>query len=325
MKTDFFKSVLLFASAAFALPAFGSLKFAFVAPDALTPQNAAVFNGMRDAFAELQSRYGKTFEVEYIDARLSAENQAKQLGGAYIGGFAGAVVLPVECAKPLSEKISALADRGFPVALVGSDMPESKRLCFVGDDRDSFGKILSGLIAELSRGKKFSLFCYFRGAPSADITPTDTAEISALLGGAMPLDAYKEAVSKYNPKLVSADYYSVYARQNSVEIMRRDDYGELFFSPYLLADMQPIKRDSDRLFAVCVGAVPQLERYLADSSVNACVFGDYYGWGYFAARALAEKAVGKSNPEKEVRLLKPLVATPKNLNSFIADWRRWLR
>lgn len=141
----------------------------------------------------------------------------------------------------------------------------------------------------------------------------------------MPLDAYKEAVSKYNPKLVSADYYSVYARQNSVEIMRRDDYGELFFSPYLLADMQPIKRDSDRLFAVCVGAVPQLERYLADSSVNACVFGDYYGWGYFAARALAEKAVGKSNPEKEVRLLKPLVATPKNLNSFIADWRRWLR
>ena len=147
MKTDFFKSVLLFVSAAFALPAFGSLKFAFVAPDALTPQNAAVFNGMRDAFAELQSRYGKTFEVEYIDARLSAENQAKQLGGAYIGGFAGAVVLPVECAKPLSEKISALADRGFPVALVGSDMPESKRLCFVGDDRDSFGKILSGLIA----------------------------------------------------------------------------------------------------------------------------------------------------------------------------------
>ena len=38
MKTDFFKSVLLFVSAAFALPAFGSLKFAFVAPDASPPK-----------------------------------------------------------------------------------------------------------------------------------------------------------------------------------------------------------------------------------------------------------------------------------------------
>ena len=141
----------------------------------------------------------------------------------------------------------------------------------------------------------------------------------------MSVEQFRTLVKPYRCVLVGTEYYSVYAQKNAVEIMRRDDYGELFFNPYLFADMQPIKRDSDRRFAICIGAIPQLEQRLADGFLTACVYGDYYGWGYFAARALVEKIMDKAEPSQRVRLLAPLTATSASPSAFSADWRKWMK
>ncbi len=302
------------------------VKFAFLAPDGLTPINSAVYNGIRDAFKEFQARYGRKFEIEYVSAGRSQQTQTRQLGGAYIGNFQGAVVFPVSDSAELGSKISELSGKGFPTALVGVDIPKSGRLCFVGDDSQEFEKAVSGLIAKLSKGKIFEMFCYLKNdAGMVDIDVGDASKIKPLLGFGLSYQQFANIVKPHRVKIVAVDYYSVYASMFSVEIMRRDDYGELFFSPYLFADMQPVKRDPDRIFSICLGAVPQLERYLSDGSLSACVYGDYYGWGYFAARALAEKSLDGAKPAVLVRLLKPIVATPETVHSFSADWRKWMK
>ena len=119
--------------------------------------------------------------------------------------------------------------------------------------------------------------------------------------------------------------YSVYADTNAALIMRRDDFGEIFISPELLADTAPIRPDIDRTFAICVGALPQLAGYLERRQISACVYHDYYGWGYFAARTIAEKLMDGFEPSLPARLLAPLVATPQDADSFKADWRKWIK
>ena len=56
--------------------------------------------------------------------------------------------------------------------------------------------------------------------------------------------------------------------------------------------------------------------YLAD---------DYYGWGYFAARALAEKVFEKTEPKERIYEIAPLQASPDKVAEFIKDWRKWLK
>ncbi|MBQ6534787.1 MAG: hypothetical protein IJI37_06405, partial [Opitutales bacterium] len=72
-------------------------------------------------------------------------------------------------------------------------------------------------------------------------------------------------------------------------------------------------------------ALPQLAGYLERRQISACVYHDYYGWGYFAARALAEKLMDGFEPSLPARLLAPLVATPQDADSFKADWRKWIK
>ena len=100
-------SVLFFASNVLAGK---GVKIAFLAPDGLTPQNSAVYNGMRDAFSEFKMRYNRDFSLEYFSAGNSQTEQVSQLGGVYIGGFAGAVVFPVAGGDALGGKISDLAE-----------------------------------------------------------------------------------------------------------------------------------------------------------------------------------------------------------------------
>lgn len=316
-------SVLFFAGNVLAEK---NVKIAFLAPDGLTPQNSAVYNGMRDAFSEFRMRYNCGFSLEYFSAGNSQAEQVSQLGGAYIDGFAGAVVFPVSGGGALGGKISDLAGKNFPVALAGRDVPDSKRLCFVGTDSAAAAKRIAELLKKHSPRGKIPLYCYFKTTePTDDLSVSDAVKITPFLGLSMSAEQFRSLVEPYRCVLVGAEYYSVYAQRNAVEIMRRDDYGELFFNPYLFADMMPIKRDSDRRFAICIGAIPQLEQRLADGFLTACVYGDYYGWGYFAARALAEKIMDKTEPSQPVRLLEPLTATSANPSAFSADWRKWMK
>jgi len=302
------------------------MKFAFLAPDPINPVNAAIYNGIKDAFKELENRYGKEFEVEYISANSDAENQARQLGGAYIDGFMGAVIYPAGDVPELRAKIAEAAENGFMCAAIGQDLPNSKRFCYVGGDPEKFVEILKSRIERLAGGKKLCASVYFKSsAPEEEIGFSDSKRISELLGSLMPYESFKKIAEPLSPKIVAVDYYSVYAAANSVEILRRDDFCEIFFSPYLFSDMAPVKPDGDRVFAICVGAVPQLEKYIASGQITACIYSDYYGWGYFAARALLEKTIDNSDPSVPVRLIPPLIATPATVDSFIADWRKWIK
>ena len=67
-------------------------KIAYIGNSAMPSANVAIYNGARDALKELQSRYNKKIEIEFV-SQSSADNQIKKLGSSYIDGYKGTILL----------------------------------------------------------------------------------------------------------------------------------------------------------------------------------------------------------------------------------------
>ena len=301
------------------------VKVAFLATDLRNPANAAIFNGLGDALKEMQSKYSCVFEVEYLSADNSPQKQPAQLTNAFFGGFKAAVILPVFGAD-FSGGLSSLKGGNFAVASVGARISDSVSSIST-DKRDIAAKVKRAMKRLSKNSKHYSLLCYFKYlGPEYGVDLKSEAEVSKLLYPWLGYGDFKNIVEGESvAKGVALDYYGPYAVKNAVEISRYDNFGEIFFSPWIIADMYPIKADADRLFAICIGSLPQIEIYLRNGQISCCVYDDYYGWGYYAARSIAEQLFSKARPKAEHRLIPALEADSSNLKSFVDDWRKWIK
>lgn len=298
----------------------------FVAADSLSPATSAVYNGMRDAFEDMKARFGKTMEVRYVSANGSADKQNLELGSAFTDGARAAVVLPVS-GTSIKAKIKELAASGFPVAALGEESPETEAFYCVRTDSKKTLEVLREALSKFTRSGLYPLAVYFKSRESADkISLADLSSHGKSLPPILPADSYKKLLGDYKILNVAAfPFYSGYWKANAIEIARYDNYGILFLGADVLADVIPLSEDHDRRFAVCVGVLPQLDSYLASGQLDLCVYDDYYGWGYFAARALAEKVFEKTEPKERIYEIAPLQASPDKVAEFIKDWRKWLK
>ena len=182
-------------------------------------------------------------------------------------------------------------------------------------------------LSKFTRSGLYPLAVYFKSRESADkISLADLSSHGKSLPPILPADSYKKLLGDYKILNVAAfPFYSGYWKANAIEIARYDNYGILFLGADVLADVIPLSEDHDRRFAVCVGVLPQLDSYLASGQLDLCVYDDYYGWGYFAARALAEKVFEKTEPKERIYEIAPLQASPDKVAEFIKDWRKWLK
>ncbi len=321
---SYIAAVLFIAASAYA----DTVKIAFLASDKLNPSNAAIFNGARDAFKELGSRFDKNFELVYVSADQSPQKQINQVNNLFLNQYGGAIIYAVHgTQKELSKLIPKLRESGFFMASVGAEIPDSQCVYHVGTDSDLFAQYLEREITILGGGRLKEVLCYFHSlSGSKKLSLSDKAEIEKLIYPHIQFDQFEKIFKPFGPyKMVEMAHYAIYSQENKVEILRYDNYGEVFFSPEILASMAPIPNDSDRRFAICLGALPQLDFYLKTRQLDAVIFDDYYGWGYYGARALAEKIIEGTDAENPKRLLRPLLAKPSTAKSFADDWVRWLK
>ena len=299
----------------------GNMKIAFVADISYLQANSAILNGIKNISKELSVSRGEQIEVAFFEFDNS-KKQSDMLSNLYMNGFSGAVLLPVDNNAELSSKISELKKSHFPIVVLDNKVNFSDALCSIYTNQDMRIALIENVINKRS-SKNTKIACYLKGTSSKSVPVNDDIQIKQYLP--YPSDFYL-FTSIFKSRILSidvVDFYSSYADINKVEIMRRDSYGEVFFSPKILSNMQPITPDTDRAFALCVGALPMLEFYLATSAITDCIYDDYYGWGVFAIRAIVDyKNNVKVSSQYAVR---PIYVTNDNYKIFSSDWQKWLR
>lgn len=108
--------------------------------------------GINEAYEEF-SNFGLDiifYENNSTDhiAQLNALNLAEEKG------VEGIVISPIYC-RDIKEKINELEEKGISVVTINTDIPESKRSCFIGQDGISAGRVAGELMGEiLSQGGK---------------------------------------------------------------------------------------------------------------------------------------------------------------------------
>ena len=303
-------------------------KFAFIGCQKLSQGNSAIFNGAKNTAAEISRSAHADYKVEFYSMPDSPAGQISALDSAFLGGFSGAIVAPAAEDATLLRRIGELQKRGFYVAVVGSCL-DSDAVVGVATDTAKTAQVVEKALSPL--GKKTEIFCYFKGTGSLRTTPNAVAADSEFLRGRLSRADFEKIFSQRPCTVVECLFYGVYARENAEEIMRRDDFCEVFFSPDLLSDISPIKPDHDRVFSLCIGALPHLEYYLQSGQIDCCIYDDFYGWGVYAARSLiavgnlASGGSGKKRglPQPVRKVVPPVVVDKKNWREFSKDWNSW--
>ncbi len=299
----------------------GNLKIAFISDKSLLQANTAIFNGARNTAKELSKTIGKKIEISFIDAStVNAQNDA--ISKAFVDGYVGAIVYPISTSE-ISAKASSLKKSGFVLVSVGKECSDNSVLCSVITDNDIRASLIENVIKKRSKFAN-KVACYFKGSSSESVSLEDSVKIKTLLNADFNFQNFQKVFGGRDFSIDVIDFYSVYADANKIDIMRRDNYGEVFFSPKILSNMQPITPDTDRLFSLCIGGLPMLEFYFATGALSDCVYDDYYGWGVFALRSIIDSKVSNADVIK-VRKLRPIHASKENYSIFVSDWRKWLR
>ncbi len=123
-----------------------SITIGVIVQAADTPFMEKVLEGAKDAKAEVE-RLGADVIIRRIrdfDARRAVElmHELKK------EGCDGIALVPVEDER-LKETINEFADENIPVITFNSDIEDSKRLCFVGQDTFQSGRVAAGLMADI--------------------------------------------------------------------------------------------------------------------------------------------------------------------------------
>lgn len=129
-----------------------SVRIGVILQSADTPFMKKVLNGIEDAKVEVE-RMG----IEVIVKKLSGIDSVKVMDTMKkmrASGCKGIAMVPVED-EELKKLIREFVEEGIPVVTFNSDLEDSDRLCFVGQNALQSGKVAAGLMAEiLPKGAK---------------------------------------------------------------------------------------------------------------------------------------------------------------------------
>ena len=116
-----------------------------LAPD-FNPFVGEIRKGVADAYNELK-HFGLTLDVEVINA-LNADEQIKILNKLEKKGVDGIAIVPID-SQSVRDCINRLINKGIKVVTFNSDIYNTNRLCFVGQDNEKAGRVVCNLMENI--------------------------------------------------------------------------------------------------------------------------------------------------------------------------------
>lgn len=120
-----------------------------LAPD-YNPFVDEIKKGVWGAFQELYDS-GVKIDVEVIRS-IDAKEQANILDKLLKDGISAISMVPIEH-ELIREHMNSIIGKGIPIVTFNSDIKDTQRLCFVGQDHIMGGRVAGGLMSKLLNGK----------------------------------------------------------------------------------------------------------------------------------------------------------------------------
>jgi LacI family transcriptional regulator len=247
--------------------------------------------------------------VNYISTDIAdpeAQNRVlRDLAGHGIDGVAISPNDPQVAARAIDE----LIDRGIPVLTVSSDVPESRRLCYVGCDYYRAGRIAGYLLGRLLGGRGKIAVITFSGA---------------VLSINQRIEGFTDAISAFADISVAGHYTLSRTGEETYDFVRRlllTDLGinGLFVSYGVLEQAGRALRDAGmarKVALVGYDLSAQIASLIREGVVDATICQEPFNQGYYPVKILSDYLIEKRVPPTKTISTKLEIVMEENLVYF---------
>lgn len=269
-----------------------------------TPFMEKVLEGTEDAKAEVESLGAEVIIHKIHD--LDAEETIQAMYELKKKGCNGIAIVPMDDER-LKEAVDEFVDGNIAVVTFNSDLKDSKRLCFVGQDTYQSGKVAAGLMAEILResGKVLVISGY----------PTSYGHKNRTNGFVGELAALREDI-----RILDVQY--AFDNNQMAEMITRGmvrEYQDLAGIYLAASGVQGVCRAleeegiSDRVKVISNDLTNQNIEYLEEGRIHFLIGQDGYRQGYEPIMILFEKLFDGKKPDKEFAYTEIVIKTRYNL------------
>jgi len=248
-----------------------------------------VCDGIRKAVDELKDM-GIRVRYRHVDNRDPAESAAALR--AFVEEGASGVLFAAMDERIVRESIDEAAEKGVPVVTVNSDVEQSRRVCFVGQDLHKSGVIAAGLMRRLLPG----------GGKVAVVT------------GNMKFHAHRTRVNSFRDgaagsSILIAAVLECYDRYDATRgkleqtMKEHPDLAGIYMATGDIAGCIDAVRSAGKagqLRIVCNDLLPETERGLREGIIDFTITQNPFRQGYQSLRILFDLVFMGKPPEREV-------------------------
>jgi len=257
-----------------------------------------VLRGLLDGVKECQGM-GISVRIEECDA--NDPNRYIQAIDAMVRDGIRAFALSGQNTKPLIDRIDALAEEDIPVITINSDIPESRRAAFVGEDSRKSGRIAGQMMAKLLPGPGQVLVIGGRSEYAAHVNR---------------VEGFLEALQQHAPFEVSCQTVYTYedhdlTRRTVLQAMdEKDGLQGVYLATSAVsafveakhqseADQGPASGHGLRLVSICHDIPPQTLDYLRSGDIDLTIEQNIYRQGFKPLQMLRDHLLNGSEIRNE--------------------------
>jgi len=214
-----------------------------------------------------------------------------------------------------AQLVKELTVGGTPVILIGDDIPDSGRFGHVGWDDFEAGKSLAEALKESLGDRTTFMFLYAQGAGE-----TYASRLRGFVIGLQDYTFLRE-LHRFDCRADPAEALRIIAEQGR-RYPRLGAWACLGDWPARIP-LEDLRRSLPAgINLAFIGGLPHVWPLLEQGLCRAAVATDYGRWGYEAA-SLSELAFHRAITAGEVRLTRPRILRPDNLDEFKRQWAAW--
>ena len=245
-------------------------------------------SGIKEAYKEYKS-FGLNINYHIINSMDETE-QLNAINYLKTKNISGMIISPINTIK-IRDAIDNLIKNGIPVVTVNSDIPESKRMCFVGQDLIMAGKVAGELMGEIldDDGKV------------AILTSSET-----LWSSRERQAGFENVVFNKYPGIEVVDILEtkenkIIAFEKTLSLLKNVDKLRGIYvacgTASEVAKAVKLMHKENEIKIICFDLYPEIVELVKEGVVNFTIGQDLFGQGYKSVKVLFENLFFNKKPE----------------------------
>lgn len=264
------------------------LTIAVIMPDIEFTQTAKI--GMEKAYQEYKA-FGIKLEY-YLTKDYDIAQQTATLEYLAQQNVAGIILRPADD-KHLQDTVRQVVQQGIPVVTFNSDLKDSGRMCFVGQDLLKAGRVAGNLLGKLlnSKGKT----AIITGSTTLAALELRQEGFTQVLTERYPAIEVTEVVETQENKIVTF--------QKTMDLLRRNpDLNGIYVTGGPIAEVgKAIKlmKMAGKVKVVCFDLYPEVIELIQEDVIDFTIGQDPVSQGYLPVKILFEYLFNNKKPETD--------------------------